>query len=133
MKKYLMAGVLVSLLLSCTACGKKLTCTGDMMGMDAEVVTKFSGDKASSISMQFTVDLKDLGLEEDVSNDEMDEAVEEIKKEFEDMGAYENVKVTSKGSTITVKCDYKVTEDDEERSYDETKEYFEKDMGLTCK
>lgn len=133
MKKYLMIGVLVSLLLCCTGCGKKLTCTGDMNGMDAKVVTKFSKDKATSISMEFTMDLKEMGYGDDLSKDEIKEAADEIKKEFEDMDGYNNVKVTTKGNTITIKCDYEVGKDDEARTYDEAKEYFEDTMGLTCK
>ena len=59
MKKTLMAGVLVSLLLCCTGCGKKLTCTGKFMGMDAKIVTKFSDDKAKTSSMVFEMDVKE--------------------------------------------------------------------------
>lgn len=130
MKKYLMAGVLASLLLCCTGCGKKLTCSGKMIGMDAKVITNFSGDKAKSVNMEFTVDLKDLGYDEDA---DVKEAAKEVEKTFKDMDGYNNVKVTTKGSTITVKCDYEIDADDAEAtSYDDTKESFEK-AGLTCK
>ena len=61
----------------------------------------------------------------------MKEAVEEIKEEFEDMDGYEDVKVTSKGSVITVKCTYNFSEDDG-YSYEDTKKQYE-DMELTCK
>ncbi len=132
MKKTLMAGALVSLLLCCTGCGKKLTCTGEFMGMDAKIVTKFSKDKAKTSSMVFEMDVKEyLDLDEDPSEEDMKDAVEEIKEEFEDMDGYEDVKVTSKGSVITVECSYSFGED-EEYSYEDTKKQYE-DMELTCK
>lgn len=132
MKKTLMATVLVSLLLCCTGCGKKLTCTGKFMGMDAKIVTKFSDDKAKTSTMEFEMDVKEyLDLDEDPSEEDMKEAVEEIKEEFEEMDGYENVKVTSKGNVITVKCSYTFDED-EQYSYDDTKKQYE-EMDLTCK
>lgn len=132
MKKTLMAAGLVSLLLCCTGCGKKLTCTGDLYGMDAKVVTSFKDDKATEAYMEFQMDVKEyLDLDEDPTKEEMDEAVESVKEEFEDMDGYENVEVTSKGNVITVKANLKIDEDDTS-TYEETKKEFE-DMDLTCK
>ena len=133
MKKTLMIGVMVSLLLCISGCGKKLTCTGDMLGMDANVVTKFNkDDKSKSVSMTLVMDVKEyFDLEEDPSKDDMKDYEEKIKEEFEDMEDYDNVKVSSKGSKITVKCSYDI-EKENATDYEKTKKDMER-MGLTCK
>ena len=133
MKKTLMAGAMVALLLCCTGCGKKLVCSGDLYGMDTNYTVKFnSDDKATSATVEFKIDVKDyLYLDEEPTDDEIEEAVKEIEEEYEDMDEYENVKVTHKGSVITIKASHSFDEDDE-MSYDETKEELE-DMDLTCK
>ena len=133
MKKTLMIGVMVSLLLCISGCGKKLTCTGDMLGMDANVVTKFDkDDKSKSVSMTLVMDVKEyFDLEEDPSKDDMKDYEEKIKEEFEEMEDYDNVKVSSKGSKITVKCSYDI-EKENATDYEKTKEDME-NIGLTCK
>lgn len=133
MKKTLMTLAMVSLLLCTAGCGKKLTCTGDMFGMDATLVTKFDKDDMSkSSTMTFVLDVKEyFQLDEDPSKDEMKDYEDEIKKQFEQMEDYDDVKVSSKGTKITVKCSYDV-ESKDATNYDDTKKGMES-LGLTCK
>ena len=154
MKKFLIMMILVSLLFGVAACDKddsskdektenkteekvpetkKLTCTGDMMGMDAVAVTTFNeNDESVTVSMTLVMDVKEyFDLEKDPSKDEMKTYEDSIKKQYEEMEGYYDVTVTSKGSEITVKCSYDIASKDA-TNYEETKEDMES-LGLTCK
>ena len=133
MKKNLMIGAMVSLLLCTTGCGKKLTCTGKMSNLDgAEVklVTKFDKDNnATSATMSLEVDVKKaFNLEENPTDEQMKKFEEQLKENMED--DCENTDVKTKGSKISIKCSHKYDSDD--KSYDDIKKEME-NSGLTCK
>ena len=134
MRKTLMVGAMVSLLLCVAGCGKKLTCTGKMSGLDGtemKLITKFDKDnKAKSATMSLEVDVKEaLELDEDPTDEQMKEVEEELKEIMKD--ECEDMDVDTKGRKITIKCTREYG-DDEEEAYDDIKKEME-NSGLTCK
>ena len=132
MKKILL---ILFLLLLTTGCSKKLTCTGKIDNTDTKIITKFNDEGITNfVSLTIKFDVKDYyNLSKEPSNDEMKDYVKKVEKEYEDTKRYDDIKVSYKGKTITVKCSYKLTEKETstEDNYDNTKKLFE-DSGFTC-
>lgn len=109
--------------------GKKLTCTGKMYGLDAEMTFKFDGDKAKSADVTMTLDYKKYDLEKEDVEEDMDEFVEQ----YEENGVKVSYKIGDSEAKITMSMD-KLSEEFEDfdgKKYDEVKELLE-DSSFKC-
>ena len=109
--------------------GKKLTCTGEMDGLDAKMTFKFDGDEAKSAEVTMTLDYEKYDLEKEDVEEDMDEFVER----YEEEGVKVSYKIGDNKATISMSMD-KSSEEFEEfegKKYDDVKEILE-DSGLKC-
>ena len=109
--------------------GKKLTCSGKMYGLNADMTFKFDEDKAKSVDVTMTLDYKENDLDKEDVEDEMDEVIEKYEKN----GVKVSYKIGDSEAKITMSMDKSSEEfeDFDGKKFDEVKEILE-DSGLKC-
>lgn len=124
--------VVMAMLLLCTGCTKKLTCTkthsdtDDVTGTE-KYVFKFDKDgNSTSASVSLVMDFGD-----EYDSDELDELIDNMKKTYEDTYGYKDVSIKAKGTKLSIKFTMDIDKDDA-KTYDEVKETFTDD-DYKCK
>lgn len=109
--------------------GKKLTCSGKMYGLNADMTFKFDGDKAKSVDVTMTLDYKENDLDKEDVEEEMDEFIEKYEKN----GVKVSYKIGDTEAKITISMDKSSEEfeDFDGKKYDEIKELLE-DSSFKC-